>query len=50
MVNTLILMPVIRADNRHNYIQSHYKMLSYCGNEQRVKTHKIKTHNSTYRY
>jgi len=40
-MNVIILISVIRADNRHNYIQSHYKTLSYCGNEERVKRHKI---------
>jgi hypothetical protein len=47
-MNVIILIPVIRADNRHNYIHSYYKFLSYCGNEETVKKHKIKTHNSTY--
>jgi hypothetical protein len=43
-MNLIILIPVIMAANRHNYIQSHYKLIIYCGNEETVKTHKIKTY------
>jgi len=35
-MNAIISVPVIRADNRNIYIQSHYKLLSYCGKEETV--------------
>jgi len=47
-MNVIILISVIRADYRQNYVPRHYKWLRYCGNEETVKTRKIKTYNSTY--
>jgi hypothetical protein len=32
-MDLIILIPVIRADNRQHCIQSYYKLLTYCGNE-----------------
>jgi hypothetical protein len=42
----IILISVIRADNRLNYMPIPYKSLRYCGNEETVKTRKIKMHDS----
>jgi hypothetical protein len=43
-MNSIILIPVMRAVNRQHCIQSYYKLISYCGNEEELK-HKIKAHN-----